>query len=130
VPQIPADEKFEYIIVGLGGNDVLKLSSPLKWRRNMIKVLSALRAAHPESVIFIHNVAGVKRSAARKLKPVRARVTGDRDADVDATVGRFPAALERTVRRHPDQHFWHHRRWKPHPPDTPPALRGPRYALR
>jgi lysophospholipase L1-like esterase len=62
VPQIPDDEKFDYIIVGLGGNDVLKLSSPLKWRRNMIKVLRALREKHPESVIFITNVAAVKLS--------------------------------------------------------------------
>ena len=62
VPRIPDGEKFDYIIVGLGGNDVLKLSSPLKWRRNMIKVLRALREKHPESVIFITNVAAVKLS--------------------------------------------------------------------
>lgn len=62
VPQIPAEEKFDYIIVGLGGNDVLKLSSPLKWRRNMLKILHALREKHPESVIFITNVAAVKLS--------------------------------------------------------------------
>ncbi|MGI8555982.1 MAG: SGNH/GDSL hydrolase family protein, partial [Pyrinomonadaceae bacterium] len=29
VPQIPA-EKFDYIVIGLGGNDVIKLSSPRK----------------------------------------------------------------------------------------------------
>ena len=62
VPQIPDEEKFDYIIVGLGGNDVLKLSSPLKWRRNMIKILRALRDKHPESVIFITNVAAIKLS--------------------------------------------------------------------
>jgi lysophospholipase L1-like esterase len=62
VPQIPDGEKFDYIIVGLGGNDVLKLSSPLKWRRNMMKVLRTLREKHPESVIFITNVAAVKLS--------------------------------------------------------------------
>jgi lysophospholipase L1-like esterase len=62
VPQIPENEKFDYIIVGLGGNDVLKLSSPLKWRRSMIKMLETLRRAHPESVIFITNVAAIKLS--------------------------------------------------------------------
>lgn len=62
LPQIPGEEKFDYIIVGLGGNDVLKLSSPLKWRRNMIKVLETLREKHPEAVIFITNVAAVKLS--------------------------------------------------------------------
>ena len=34
VPLIP-DEQFDYILVGLGGNDVMKLSSPRKWRRDM-----------------------------------------------------------------------------------------------
>jgi lysophospholipase L1-like esterase len=62
VPQIPENEKFDYIVVGLGGNDVLKLSSPLKWRRSMIKMLETLRRSHPESVIFITNVAAVKLS--------------------------------------------------------------------
>lgn len=62
VPLIPADEKFDYIIIGLGGNDVLKLSSPLKWRRAMMKMLRTLREAHPEAKIFITNVAAVKLS--------------------------------------------------------------------
>ncbi|HEX8248328.1 MAG TPA: SGNH/GDSL hydrolase family protein [Pyrinomonadaceae bacterium] len=64
IPQIPDGEKFDYIIIGLGGNDVLKLSSPLKWRGNMIKILRRLREKHPESVIFITNVAAVKLSPA------------------------------------------------------------------
>lgn len=51
--------------------------------------------------------------------------TGDRDADIDTTVANFTAALERLVRRYPDQYFWQHRRWKRQPPDTPPALRDP-----
>lgn len=62
VPLIPDEEKFDYIIVGLGGNDVLKLSSPLKWRRYMVKMLQTLREKHPESVIFVTNVAAVKLS--------------------------------------------------------------------
>jgi len=52
--------------------------------------------------------------------------TGDRDADVDATVAAFTRALERTIRRYPEQYFWHHRRWKRQPPNTPPELREPR----
>ena len=51
--------------------------------------------------------------------------TGDRDADVDATVQGFTSALERLVRRYPEQYFWHHRRWKRQPPDTPLELRDP-----
>jgi KDO2-lipid IV(A) lauroyltransferase len=36
---------------------------------------------------------------------------------------RYTAALERLVRRHPDQYFWLHRRWK-----TPPPARRARRA--
>ena len=38
VPMIP-DRRFDYILVGLGGNDVMKLSSPRKWRRDMTRLL-------------------------------------------------------------------------------------------
>ena len=51
--------------------------------------------------------------------------SGDRDADVQATVATFTRALERLVRKYPDQYFWQHRRWKRQPPDTPVALRDP-----
>nr|MBA2333417.1 SGNH/GDSL hydrolase family protein [Blastocatellia bacterium] len=34
VPLIP-DETYDYILIGLGGNDVMKLSSPRKWRHDM-----------------------------------------------------------------------------------------------
>ena len=51
--------------------------------------------------------------------------SGRRDADIDETVRRFTHTLERTVRRYPEQYFWHHRRWKRQPPDTPQELRDP-----
>ena len=51
--------------------------------------------------------------------------TGDRDHDVDATVRRYTEILEKWVRRHPEQYFWQHRRWKGQPKDTPPELREP-----
>ena len=35
---------------------------------------------------------------------------------VQAITERFTAALERMVRRHPEQYFWLHRRWKHEPP--------------
>lgn len=54
VPHMP-DEPFDYILVGIGGNDVMKLSSPIKWRRDMLELLGILRAKHPEAVIFISN---------------------------------------------------------------------------
>lgn len=51
--------------------------------------------------------------------------TGDRERDVDDIVARFTSALERWVRVAPEQYFWHHRRWKQQPEDTPPELRDP-----
>lgn len=59
------------------------------------------------------------------VEPVAVTESGDRDRDVDAAVARFTAVLERHVRQHPEQYFWHHRRWRRQPPDTPPELREP-----
>lgn len=54
IPQMP-DEKFDYILVGLGGNDVMKLSSPAKWRRDMIELLGILRGKNPDATVFLSN---------------------------------------------------------------------------
>jgi KDO2-lipid IV(A) lauroyltransferase len=51
--------------------------------------------------------------------------TGDREADVDRIVAEYTLALERWVRRAPEQYFWHHRRWKHQRPGTPPELGDP-----
>jgi len=49
----------------------------------------------------------------------------DRDAAVYELVRRFTARLEDAVRRHPEQWFWMHRRWKTRPPnDLPPFSEG------
>lgn len=54
VPQMPR-EQFDYILLGIGGNDVMKLSSPAKWRRDMVELLGILQAKNPAAVIFITN---------------------------------------------------------------------------
>lgn len=54
VPLMP-DAKFDYILLGIGGNDVMKLSSPRKWRRDMIELLGVLRDRNPDAIIFISN---------------------------------------------------------------------------
>jgi lysophospholipase L1-like esterase len=91
VPLIPDAEKFDYIIVGLGGNDVLKLSSPLKWRRNMLKILRVLREKHPESVIFITNVAAVKLSPAlpQPIKFILSSLSRLHNENIKQFVGEF-----------------------------------------
>ncbi|MFL6373452.1 MAG: SGNH/GDSL hydrolase family protein [Pyrinomonadaceae bacterium] len=54
LPRMP-DENFDYVLLGIGGNDVMKLSSPVKWRRDMLELLSLLREWQPDAVIFIAN---------------------------------------------------------------------------
>lgn len=51
--------------------------------------------------------------------------SGDRERSVEQLTARCTEILERWVRTAPEQYFWHHRRWKRQPDDTPPALRDP-----
>jgi len=54
LPQMP-QVRFDYILVGLGGNDVLKLSTPARWRRDMTELLGILREKNPDAVVFLSN---------------------------------------------------------------------------
>lgn len=63
LPLVP-DEKFDYILVGLGGNDVMRLSSPRKWRRDMTELLGILRERNPDAAIFMSNCPMIKFSTA------------------------------------------------------------------
>ncbi|MEP6617851.1 MAG: lysophospholipid acyltransferase family protein [bacterium] len=51
--------------------------------------------------------------------------SGEREAAVDRIVDGYTRALERCVRRYPEQYFWQHRRWKHQRPGTPPELGDP-----
>ena len=59
--------------------------------------------------------------------PIRMPDTGDRDADVLAFLQDLNDRLERWVRRHPEQWYWLHRRWKTRPPPqaAPPSHAEP-----
>jgi lysophospholipase L1-like esterase len=63
LPQVP-DRSFDYILLGLGGNDVMKLSSPMKWRREMLRLISLLRSKSPDSTIFTTNCPAINLSPA------------------------------------------------------------------
>ena len=54
LPLVP-DERYDYVLLGIGGNDVMKLSSPRKWRHDMLELLERLREHSPDAVIFISN---------------------------------------------------------------------------
>jgi KDO2-lipid IV(A) lauroyltransferase len=59
------------------------------------------------------------------FEPIDVTDTGDREADVDRIVADYTQALERWIRRAPEQYLWHHRRWKHQRPGTPPELGDP-----
>lgn len=46
------------------------------------------------------------------LQEVPVRRSGDLEDDVHELVQTYTRELEAWVRRHPEQYFWHHRRWK------------------
>ena len=54
LPRMP-ESNFDYILVGLGGNDVLKLSTPARWRTDMTELLGILRDKNPDAVVFLSN---------------------------------------------------------------------------
>jgi KDO2-lipid IV(A) lauroyltransferase len=83
----------------------------------------ALRLGAP--IVF---AAAVRQPSGRYIlsfEAIDAMETGDREADVDRIVADYTLALERWVRRTPEQYFWHHRRWKHQRPGTPPELGDP-----
>lgn len=53
----------------------------------------------------------------RQVELVR---TGDQGRDVEVNTARFTEAIERMVRKYPEQYLWIHRRWKTRPPGEPP----------
>lgn len=61
VPKIP-DEKFDYIMVALCGNEVLRLRSPRNFRRDMLEFLAIMREKNPEAVVFITNAPAIRLS--------------------------------------------------------------------
>ncbi len=108
-------------VMGLASTFVTFFGRPAKTPRG--PAVFALRYKVP--IVFVAALlqpSGKYRFHAEEIPVVD---TGNRDEDVDDTVARFTAALERLVRQHPDQYFWHHRRWKRQPADTPPELREP-----
>ena len=59
VPLIPENENFDFVLLGVGGNDVLKVSSPKKWRRDMLELIGIMRDRYPDCGIFMTNAPAV-----------------------------------------------------------------------
>jgi KDO2-lipid IV(A) lauroyltransferase len=83
----------------------------------------ALRLQTP--VIFVAPLRLPDGRFSMSMEEVPVRPTGDRNADIDRIVADYTVALERWVRRAPEQYFWHHRRWKHQRPNTPKEQGNP-----
>ena len=112
---------FDQGVKGLASTFVPFFGRPAKTPRG--PAVFALRYGSP--VIFATAIRQASGRYVLHLEPVPVEDTGDRERDVDLLVTRCTEALERWVRRAPEQYFWHHRRWRRQPKDTPKELREP-----
>ncbi len=82
----------------------------------------ALLSLQYRAPILVLGAARVGRPMHYRLYFEDAILPDDYAARPDATLAitqRYTDALERMVRRHPEQYFWLHRRWKHQPPQKP-----------
>ncbi|HEY8560257.1 MAG TPA: SGNH/GDSL hydrolase family protein [Pyrinomonadaceae bacterium] len=61
VPQIP-DEKFDFVLLALCGNEVLSLRSPRAFRRDMRELVAILQRKNADATFFITNAPAVRLS--------------------------------------------------------------------
>jgi KDO2-lipid IV(A) lauroyltransferase len=108
-------------VLGLASTFVPFFGRPAKTPRG--PAVFALRLGTP--LLFAVAVRQPSRAYRLFIEPVAVEETGDRERDVDRIVARYTTALERWVRRYPEQYFWQHRRWKRQPADTPAEVRDP-----
>ena len=108
-------------VLGLASTFVPFFGRPAKTPRGA--AVFALRFGVP--VLFVVALRKPNGRYRLVIEPVEITGTGDKDGDIDAIVARYTQMLEKWVRVAPAQYFWHHRRWKRQPRDTPPELRDP-----
>lgn len=97
VPKIP-DEKFDYILLALCGNEVLKLRSPRAFRRDMKKLLEILREKNGDATFFMTNAPAVRLSPILP-HPIKF-ILGHLSALHDANAREFTAAMTNVLYFH------------------------------
>ena len=97
VPKIP-DEKFDYVMLALCGNEVLKLRSPRTFRRDMKKLLAILQEKNADAIVFLTNAPAVRLSP---VLPFTIKfVLGHLSALHDANAREFTAEMQRVFYFH------------------------------
>jgi lysophospholipase L1-like esterase len=97
VPKIP-DEKFDYILLALCGNEVLSLRSPRAFRRDMRRLIAILKEKNPDATFFITNAPAVRLSPILPF-PIKS-ILGHLSAMHDANAREFTTAMERVFYFH------------------------------
>ena len=77
--------------------------------------LMAIEYDAPMAVVGVPRVGEPMRYETVCEEVIDPREYTDRPDAVKAITQRYHAALERLIRRHPEQYFWLHRRWKTQP---------------
>ena len=55
VPKLP-EKNYDLLVIGLGGNDTFNAHSPLRWQRDLKKLLAAIRLRQPGVPILFSNL--------------------------------------------------------------------------
>ncbi len=92
LPQVP-ERAFDYALVGLGGNDVLKLSSPRRFRSDMTEFLGLLHERTSTPVTFLSNCPMIKMSTSIP-QPIKG-ILWELSKTHDANVRQLTAEMER-----------------------------------
>lgn len=77
--------------------------------------LFALRSGAPMMLAIPLRDPGPSPKYTVNIEPIEFEVSGNRKADIEGLTIAHTRALERAIRRAPDQYFWHHKRWKKRP---------------
>ena len=75
--------------------------------------LIALKSGAPVLPVFLYREENGFRAVFGPEIPLV--ITGDKTKDIEANTLNYSKAVERGIRRHPEQWFWVHRRWKKKP---------------
>jgi lysophospholipase L1-like esterase len=92
LPHAP-EGPFEHILLGIGGNDVMKLSSPRKWRHDMTELIGTLQAANPDAYVYISNCPMIKYAWA--IPPPARQLLWQLSQMHDANIREFTADMPR-----------------------------------
>lgn len=97
VPRIP-DEKYDYIMLALCGNEVLKLRSPRTFRQNMRRLIEILKSKNSDATFFITNAPAVRLSPVLPF-PIKF-ILGHLSALHDANAREFTARMQKVFYFH------------------------------